>query len=62
MSKRLYKFNCPTCGEVELLAHERVTVRICNEDGCKSTATKSTKPNYVRGQVMGGCDNDKVKG
>lgn len=60
MSKRLFNFNCPECGEVELLAHSDTFERKCDE--CDCIATKSTKPNYVRGQVIGGCDDDKVKG
>lgn len=53
---RLFNFDCPTCGQVELLAKPGVNSRTCI---CGELAVKSKKPNAIKNRVIKGCDNNK---
>ena len=60
--KRLYNHECTKHGIQERLVYEDQTSVQCINKDCSLTAIRSTKPNKSKGRVVGGCDNDKIKG
>lgn len=57
--KRLFNFDCPKCGPVELLAKSNINTRRCY---CGEVVSKSKKPNSIKGRIIQGCDNNKSPG